>query len=168
MSAAPSPSTLNVTAISAVNGSSVLECWALDPGFVSSAQPGTTGASSLQLGALANASYSILPARFSAGRHNAPNVQFVVFLSGLAHITLPNSTDEAWVAGGRNGVIIAVDTTDVSTFGHITEYPSGDETLALQIPTANGTTPGHKVVHAGPCLTELQLQRRSTSLEELD
>ena len=71
------PSTLNVTALTAANGISVLECWALDPGFVSSSQVGTTGASSLQLGNLANGSYSILPPRFNAGLHNAPNVQCV-------------------------------------------------------------------------------------------
>lgn len=159
------PSTLNITALTAANGISVLECWALDPGFVSSSQVGTTGASSLQLGNLANGSYSILPPRFNAGLHNAPNVQFVVFLSGLAHITLPNSTDEAWVQGGRNGLIIATDTAALST-GHITEYPSGDETLALQIPTADGKVPGHILVHSGPCEPKFQIARRG--LDELD
>ncbi|THH14230.1 hypothetical protein EW146_g6083 [Bondarzewia mesenterica] len=161
-----SPSTLNVTALTASGGVSILECWALDPGFTSSSQAGTTGASILQLGTLANASYSVLPARFNAGRHNAPNVQYVVFLSGLAHITLPNSTDEAWVQGGRDGLIIATDTVDVSDVGHKTEYPSGDETLALQIPTAHGQVPGHVVVHSGPCERELQMAKRR--LDELD
>ncbi|TFY77615.1 hypothetical protein EWM64_g6398 [Hericium alpestre] len=161
-----SPSTLNVTAITAANGSSVFECWALNPGFNHSNQPGTAGASSLQLGDLANASYSILPARFNAGMHGAPNVQWVVFLSGLAHVTLPNATDEAWIPGGRNGVLFAADVPSVSKYGHQTEYPSGDETLALQIPTADGKVPDHVVVHAGPCETKIQMQRRS--LNELD
>ena len=91
--------------------------------------------------------------------------RFVVFLSGLAHITLPNSTDEAWVQGGRNGLIIATDTAALST-GHITEYPSGDETLALQIPTADGKVPGHILVHSGPCEPKFQIARRG--LDELD
>lgn len=69
--------TLNITTLTASNGSSVLECWALNPGFTSSSQAGTTGAEIMQLGNLANASYSILPAQFAAGLHNAPNVQFV-------------------------------------------------------------------------------------------
>lgn len=69
--------TLNVTTLAASNGSSVLECWSLSPGFTSSSQAGTTGAEILQLGNLANASYSVLPAQFAAGLHNAPNVQYV-------------------------------------------------------------------------------------------
>jgi fatty acid/phospholipid biosynthesis enzyme len=42
----------------------------------------------------------------------------VIFLSGLAHITLPNSTAEAWVSGGKTGAILALDTADVSALGH--------------------------------------------------
>lgn len=33
--------------------------------------------------------------------------RFVTFLSGLIHITLPNSTDDAWVVGGKYGLIFA-------------------------------------------------------------
>ncbi|EPQ55764.1 hypothetical protein GLOTRDRAFT_121223 [Gloeophyllum trabeum ATCC 11539] len=160
-----SPSTLNLTALSAVNGQSVFECWALQPGFVSSAQPGTAGAISLQLGNLANASYAIIPAGFDAGRHNAPNVQYVVFLSGLAHITLPNSTQEAWVQGGRNGMIFAADTADVSLLGHSTAYPSGDQTVAMQIPTEGGLVPNHTVLHSGPCVVGTEYKRNLIDLD---
>ncbi|KAI0058787.1 hypothetical protein BV25DRAFT_1871883 [Artomyces pyxidatus] len=159
--------TLNLTTIATHNGASVFECWALTPGFVTSSQPGTVGASSLQLGNLANASYSILPANFSAGRHNAPNVQYVVFLSGLAQITLPNSTAEAWVVGGEQGLILATDIPALSTFGHITTYPSFVETRALQIPTEDGAIPPHTVLHSGPCVySEEPFGKRS--LTELD
>jgi len=162
---AASPSTLNLTALAAQNGSSVFECWSLQPGFTSSAQPGTAGAVSLQLGDLANASYSILPAGFDAGRHNAPNIQYVVFLSGLAYITLPNSTADVWVEGGQSGVIIATDTAAVSTYGHITTYPSSMETIALQIPTEGGLVPNHTVLHSGPCATTEQNQKRLIELD---
>lgn len=40
--------------------------------------------------------------------------RFVVFLSGLIHLTLPNSTDEAWVVGGKYGMILAGDTAGKS------------------------------------------------------
>lgn len=73
-------------------------------------------------------------------------------MSGLAHITLPNSNLEAYVQGGKNGLIIAADTAAVSTLGHITEYPSKQETIALQIPTAGGVAPAHTVLHEGACL----------------
>ncbi|KDQ54572.1 hypothetical protein JAAARDRAFT_49197 [Jaapia argillacea MUCL 33604] len=157
--------TLNVTAIAAVNGSSVFQCWALEPPFVTSSQAGTIGASSMQLGNLANASYSIIPGNFSAGRHNAPAVQYVVFLSGLAHVTLPNSTADAWVPGGSNGLLVAADVASVSTYGHITTYPSPFETIALQIPTAGGIVPNHTVLHDGACPLSPELKR---SLEGLD
>ncbi|VDC04000.1 unnamed protein product [Peniophora sp. CBMAI 1063] len=114
--------------------------------------------SNLQLGDLANATYSIIPARFTAPAHNAPNVQWVVFLSGLAHFTLPvsslpisNDTNtsyatDAWIAGGVYGTILVVDTQESSLLGHGTGYPSGEETRALQVPTAGGAVPGHAVL----------------------
>ena len=68
------PPALNLTAISASNGSSVLECWAL-PGFVASTQAGTVGALNLVLGDLANATYTIIPPRFNGGLHQAPAPQ---------------------------------------------------------------------------------------------
>lgn len=72
-----------------------------------------------------------------------------MFLSGLAHITLPNATGEAWVSGGKYGLIYASDIADVSDGGHITVYPSDEITVALQIPTSG--IPEHIVVHDGPC-----------------
>lgn len=70
---------LNLTAIAASNGSSVLECWQF-PGFVASAQAGTSGALNLFLGDTANVSYTILPARFNGGLHTAPTSQYVSVL----------------------------------------------------------------------------------------
>lgn len=184
------PTFLNITALSAHNGASVLECWQILPGFTTSSQAGTTGASILQLGGLANMSYSVIPPNFNAGLHNAPTTQcvssrtyahspilthahspkrWVVFLSGLAHITLPNSTVDAYVPGGKNGLIFAADTAAVST-GHSTNYPSNSETIALQIPTG-GSIPQHNVLYSGPC-KPIELQRRKRrhvgALNDLD
>jgi hypothetical protein len=79
----------------------------------------------------------------------------VAFLSGLAHITLPNTTasptTEAWIQGGKYGFLLAVDTADVSRFGHITEYPSDSDTVSLQIPLKSGSVPEHTVLYDGPC-----------------
>lgn len=152
--AAPAPSTLNLTAIASSNGSSVFECWQLQPGFASSSQKGTVGAEIMQLGGLANASYSIIPGNFSAGLHNAPNVQYVIFLSGVAHVTFPSSNASAFFKGGTPAsILLAVDT---DTTGHITNYPSGEQTIALQIPTAGGIVPNHTVLHSGACWSSEQ------------
>jgi hypothetical protein len=100
---------------------------------------------------------------------NLPSLErWVAFLSGLAHITLPNSTVEAYVPGGKNGLIFAADTAAVSTKGgHSTNYPSDSETIALQIPTG-GTIPQHNVLYSGPC-KQAELQRRNAgALNDLD
>lgn len=76
--------------------------------------------------------------------------RWVIFLSGLAHITLPKSTAEAWIPGGRGGAILALDTAAVSVEGHYTEYPSETETVALQVPVG-GKVPGHRVLYGGAC-----------------
>jgi hypothetical protein len=78
----------------------------------------------------------------------------VIFLSGLAHITLSNSTAEARVSGGRNGAILALDTANVSALGHYTTYPSQEQTIALEIPLGKGGVPGHTVLHGGACRGE--------------
>ena len=70
---------LNLTAISAANGASILECWQLSAPFVVSSQPGTAGAATAQLGNVANASFSVIPAQFNGGVHRAPAVQYVPF-----------------------------------------------------------------------------------------
>lgn len=76
----------------------------------------------------------------------------MVFLSGLAYITLPRSDDEAWVLGGKHGMILALDTADVSADGHYTEYPSDEVTVALVVPLGEEEEPAHRVLHQGACI----------------
>lgn len=87
-----------------------------------------------------------------------PVYRYVAFLSGEAHITIPGSRHEAWIHGGAHGLIIAADTADVSRIGHVTDYPGDTETVALQIPIADGKFPPHTRLHSGPCkIHELRL-----------
>jgi hypothetical protein len=78
-------------------------------------------------------------------------LRYVVFLSGLAHVTLPNEPGEAWIQGGKYGLIIAADGGGASKDGHITTYPSAADTATLQIPFAPGKIPDHSVLYPGPC-----------------
>ncbi|KAK3689954.1 hypothetical protein B0T22DRAFT_481137 [Podospora appendiculata] len=125
---------LNITAIGAANGEpeSTLECWQFSP-FASSSTPGTVGALNLFMGDMANTTYTVLPPRLDGGWYNAPAPH-----TGLIHIILPNGTDEAWIHGGRHGLIIAADTRDVSAHGHRTRYPGNAATTALQVPLRDG------------------------------
>jgi hypothetical protein len=77
-----------------------------------------------------------------------------VLLSGLAHVTLPDGSDEAWIVEGVNGLVVAADVVGV---GHHTAYPSDKETVALQIPFAGGRIPDHKVLKQGACHTASQV-----------
>lgn len=96
------PTFLNITAISAQNGLSVLECWQILPGFATSSQAGTTGASILQLGNIANMSYSVIPPGFNAGLHNAPSPQYV---SSRTSTHSPTLTIETSTLTGKMGCI---------------------------------------------------------------
>lgn len=51
--------------------------------------------------------------------------------------------------GGANGLFFAADTAAVSQFGHVTEFI--EETILLQIPTADGIVPPHTILHPGAC-----------------
>ena len=72
------PPYLNLTAISAKNGVSTIECWQLAAPFITSSEAGVSGASFAQLGKAGNTSYALIPAKFDGGLHNAPTVQSVV------------------------------------------------------------------------------------------
>lgn len=80
--------------------------------------------------------------------------RYVAFLAGEAVVTIPDTGHSATIKGGKNGLIIAADTADVSKQGHITNYPSEEETAAIQIPIADGKVPEHIVLHAGTCTKE--------------
>jgi hypothetical protein len=82
--------------------------------------------------------------------------RWVFFLSGVAHITLPHSSDEVFVVGGKHGGILALDTADVSADGHFTVYPTNEVTTALELPFADGKVPPHVSLHDGPCTAEEQ------------
>lgn len=74
-SAIAEPTYLSLTAISAANGESTLECWQLANPFAVSSTAGTAGTAVAQLGEISIASYVVLPARFDGGLHRAPAVQ---------------------------------------------------------------------------------------------
>ena len=84
---------LNLTAISAANGASTLECWQF-PGIQVSSTAGTSGALSLFLGDAANVTYTVLPPRFNGGVHNAPAAQYgLKFLCRREEATLTYNPD---------------------------------------------------------------------------
>ncbi|KAI9834670.1 MAG: hypothetical protein M1826_000072 [Phylliscum demangeonii] len=151
---AQAPSYLRLTALSAAKRQSTLECWQLTRPFLVSSTAGISGAAVAQLGATESASYGVLPAHFDGGLHRAPVVQYVVILSGVAHITIPNSTQEVWIRPGKTGLLIAADTANVSDTGHYTVYPGNQPTIALQVQTAGGAVPEHVVLHEGACHDE--------------
>lgn len=62
----------NITALGAANNASTIECWQMDTPFTISTQQGTAGSAQLQLGNASTVSYSVLPAQYDAGVHNAP------------------------------------------------------------------------------------------------
>ncbi|KAI9747943.1 MAG: hypothetical protein M1815_003737 [Lichina confinis] len=143
---------LKITAISASNNVSTLQCWEIQTPFKTSDTPGTDGVAALALGEIGKAQYIVLPAGFDGGLHVAPANQWVYFTAGLAHVTLYAGDDEAWFTGGRNGLLFAADTADVSELGHYTNYPSKEETIAITIPTEDGLPPPYEVVNEGPCV----------------
>lgn len=71
------PTTLNLTAISAADGASTLECWQLADPFTVSSQAGTSGVALHRLGDTVNTSVLVIPAHFDGGAHRAPAVQYV-------------------------------------------------------------------------------------------
>ena len=55
-----------------------------------------------------------------------------------------------YVLPSVNPLIVAVD-SDFRAQGHLTFYPSDQESVALQIPFKDGKVPEHTVLHEGAC-----------------
>ena len=73
---------------------------------------------------------------------------FTWVISGLLHITLEDSKDEAWITGGRYGLLFA---NDDNTTGHTAHFSSHDETVLQLSSMAKGFVPKHKFLHNGQC-----------------
>lgn len=86
---------LNLTALTAADGESTLECWQLANPFRQSTESGITGSLQLSLGELANASYSVIPARFDGGFHHAPAFQYVLDGRALSAAAVTNRAGNA-------------------------------------------------------------------------
>lgn len=68
---------LNLTALTAANNISHLECWQLTQELAASTIAGRIGTFALPLSDFANASYGVIPAKYDGGLHNAPKKQYV-------------------------------------------------------------------------------------------
>jgi len=146
-----SPSYLRATALTTnpSTNTSIFQCWQFASPFNSSSVPGIAGSLALNLDISKELTYTVIPPNFDGGLHNAPVLQYVFFISGLAHIALPGSNEEIYVLGGENGLIIANDTTGK---GHITRYPSKEITVALTVPFEfEGGEEGFEIVNEGVC-----------------
>lgn len=141
----------NLTAISAFNNASILECWQITLPLTISQTAGIQGAAVQQLGNVSSMVWSSLPGGFAGPPHPAPSVQYNVILSGTLHVTIPNSSQEVTVVSGKRSLLIAADTANVSRTGHISSLLGKEQGTSLMIPTANNEIPPHKVIHAGAC-----------------
>jgi hypothetical protein len=168
---------LTATAIiSDLNGDARIQCWQFETAF----ETYPTVGMAMHLGQVSNLSYVVLPPRAKEGLHKPPHPMYVftysifsclallthlcrlfVLLSGLAHVTLIDGSDEVWILEGLNGFIVAVDTVGM---GHFTDYPSDKETVALQIPFADGVVPDHKVLMNSACHSPSQVVDRNEEL----
>jgi hypothetical protein len=136
-------------ALITANNHTHIQCWNLTVPFARSSTPGVSGTQALTIPHTANLTYSILPPRYDGGLHNAPVPQIVHFVSGLAHVTLPhNDSVDLWLVGGADGLVFALDTTGD---GHITRYPSDQQTVAVIVPFEKGQVPEYEVLREGPC-----------------
>ncbi|KAF7536323.1 hypothetical protein G7054_g4622 [Neopestalotiopsis clavispora] len=84
------------------------------------------------------AALTVIPAGLDGGLHHA-EPQWVYFVTGLAHMTLPLSSDQAWINGGKYGLLWAGDGANVSRLGHRTFY-SEQSVLSACLPGASRRT----------------------------
>ncbi|ETS87617.1 hypothetical protein PFICI_01445 [Pestalotiopsis fici W106-1] len=143
---------LNVTAVTHINGESALQCWQLPGRFRASLEAGAANGSYALLGdKAANAILTVIPAGSDGGFHHA-EPQWVYFITGLAHITLPLSSDQAWINGGKYGLVWIGDRANVSRLGHRIFF--AEQSVTLSLLSEDDREPTHTVVRQGACLPQ--------------
>lgn len=83
--------------------------------------------------------------------------RITAFLAGEVHVSLPHYNYTHSVIGGKNGLLVA---NDPHTSGHITAFPSDEQTVVLQVAWAEQSqkgAPAHRVRHDGPCKEKEQI-----------
>ena len=148
-STAVDTTSLNITALTKSEGRSTLQCWQLKPPISTQSSSGLTGASVLPLSdAPESLTWVKQPPRSVGGLRNAAFPTFTWVVSGLLHITLEESDDEAWIVGGRYGLLFA---NDDDTSGHTSDFSGPDETILMLTTLPADTVPKHKVLYSGQC-----------------
>ncbi|KAK0640580.1 hypothetical protein B0T16DRAFT_460754 [Cercophora newfieldiana] len=160
----PMPIPLNITAISSRDGYSVFECWQL-----ASIPVDAMSAANYAIGETTKATWSRIEPRTHIGEAWAPHVQLSVILNGLIRITspFPDPAAEHGAKGDRpesrvayimpgtlkSSVLIAADLKSISTLaGHLTEFPSDEPTVLVQVPFEGDRAPEHTVLYEGACI----------------
>ncbi|KAK0629361.1 hypothetical protein B0T17DRAFT_525310 [Bombardia bombarda] len=157
----PGSPPLNMTAISSRDGYSVLECWQL-----ASVPVDAMSAANYALGAnTTTATWSRIEPRTFVGEAWAPHVQITSpapsSSSSTNEVANESSTASSAQLGGAgaeqltelSSVLIAADLKAVSTIqGHLTEFPSDEPTVLVQIPFEGDKIPEHVVLYDGPCV----------------
>lgn len=87
------------------------------------------------------------------------DARLTIVLNGLVRVSTPyapaplNSMVAYFQPGTlSSSILIAADLVETSHIaGHYTEFPSGEETLLVQLPFVNNVTPEYTVLYDGPC-----------------
>lgn len=53
--------------------------------------------------------------------------------------------------GGRNGLILAIDTKQTGSVGHVASYARDSLMNGVALPVRGNQVPKHKVLYGGPC-----------------
>jgi hypothetical protein len=85
-----------------------------DAGNFSLHPPPSPAQSTTPLAASPGGYVGVIAPQTYIGQAWAPHPQLSLFLSGLGHITLPDSSLEVWIQGGKYGIILATDTREAS------------------------------------------------------
>ncbi|KAF7306434.1 MFS transporter [Mycena indigotica] len=154
----PRINSLLANTIVARNNISMVECWAIEPGFQLSNVSGTVGDQVLQLGNIANAVYIIIPddngKPNDGGLHNGAHSQWVFALTGGVNVSFPEAPGGFSVAAG--GIFISTDIRGTSTLGHRSLWAAGS--IFIQAPFPDGIAVNHTVVAQSSC-EEYELAR---------
>ncbi|KAI0179818.1 hypothetical protein GGR52DRAFT_568589 [Hypoxylon sp. FL1284] len=141
---------LNVTAISARDGVSTLECWQMDRPLEIPTQSDLPGSIRGVLSNVSTVTYTVLPPKYDSPVHPAPTKLWVVVV-GFSQVTVPGDDVGFYTSSDTSSLFFAADTADVSSTGHRSQNPGDAETISFQIPTQGAVVPPHSVVHMGPC-----------------
>ncbi|KAI1171164.1 hypothetical protein F4777DRAFT_566329 [Nemania sp. FL0916] len=150
---AAGPLYFNATAVSSANGQSRFECWQFANELVYTTDTAINKISATNImGDATNITYNVVPSGLNTQVFTSAVNEWLVILHGVVRISGADDKSLGFLSAGGEAAMAFLTAGTPGEQGYSIWFPGPTEATLLQIPTADGAVPQHKILYDnGPC-----------------